>query len=485
MPKQHAKSIAAGVGLSLAAEALDSTSFASSSPPRRLRRRLSRLSDYSDSLLVLGLLMAFSGTQVSAHDIPTDVTIQALLRPQGHRLHLLVRVPLEAMQDTIIPTSGPGYIDFESLRDSNILQDAATLWISQNISLYEGRERLQAPKIGAIRVSIPSDRSFASYEAALAQLQGPPLPATTRLIWRQGLLDVLFEYAIESEESSFSILPTHARLGLQVLTVLRFMPPGGAVRAFEYRGDPGLIRLDPRWHQAAWRFVQSGFLHILDGIDHLLFLVCLVIPLRRFRELVWVVTSFTVAHSTTLVAAAYGFVPDGLWFPPLVEVLIAASIVYMAFENIAGAKVERRWLIAFAFGLVHGFGFSFALSETLQFAGSHLLTSLLSFNVGVELGQLLVLIVMVPVLDALFRFVVKERIGTILLSALVAHTSWHWLSDRAGILAQYQLDWPVVGVVPASAIAWALLVLIVGVLVARGYLEQPGRRKLGQRSVGG
>ncbi len=126
---------------------------------------------------------------------------------------------------------------------------------------------------------------------------------------------------------------------------------------------------------------------------------CLVIPFRRIRPLVAIVTAFTVAHSITLIASAAGFAPDALWFPPLIEVLIALSIVYMALENIVGAKLERRWMIAFGFGLVHGFGFSFALRESLQFAGAHLATSLVSFNVGVELGQLRVLAVAVPALN--------------------------------------------------------------------------------------
>ena len=99
------------------------------------------------------------------------------------------------------------------------------------------------------------------------------------------------------------------------------------------------------------------------------------------------------------------------------------SIVYMALENIVGARLERRWLIAFAFGLVHGFGFSFALRDQLQFAGSHLVTSLLSFNVGVELGQILVLAVSVPALALLFRRAVPERMGTIILSVLVERMS--------------------------------------------------------------
>jgi hypothetical protein len=117
----------------------------------------------------------------------------------------------------------------------------------------------------------------------------------------------------------------------------------------------------------------------------------------------------------------------------------------MAFENIVSAargtvddrSLNRRWAVAFGFGLIHGFGFSFALRESLQFAGSHLLTSLLAFNVGVELGQLLVLIVLVPALNLMFRYVVTEKVGTILLSALVAHTGWHWATERGGDLLQF------------------------------------------------
>src|SRR5207249_7169249 len=226
------------------------------------------------------------------------------------------------------------------------------------------------------------------------------------LVWQQAMLDVLLEYPIASERSSFAIDPAFARLGLRTATVLRFLPPGRAERAFAFTGDPGLVRLDPRWHQAAFRFVQLGFFHILEGTDHLLFLFCLIIPFRRFRALVAIVTSFTVAHSITLIASAFNLGPEALWFPPLIETLIAVSILYMALENIVGSNVGRRWMITFGFGLVHGFGFSFALRQTLQFAGSYLLTSLLSFNLGVELGQLLVLLLLIPALNFLFRRVV-------------------------------------------------------------------------------
>ncbi len=399
----------------------------------------------------------------AAHDIPNDVTIQTFLKPAGQRLRLVVRVPLQAMRDMDYPkpreTKNADLLDLS--RADATLRDAATLWVADYLDLYENDEKLPAPRVVSVRAALPSDKSFASYDEAIAHLTGPGLPEETEFFWSQGLLDVLFEYPIHSDQSRFSINPRLARLGIRTLTVIRFLPPGGAVRALELYGDPGLVRLDPRWHQAALQFVKLGFFHILDGTDHLLFLFCLVIPFRRFRSLIAVVTAFTVAHSITLIASAYSLAPDALWFPPLIETLIATSIVYMAIENIVSPQLKRRWLITFGFGLVHGFGFSFALRQTLQFAGSHLLTSLLSFNIGVELGQLLVLVLMIPALDLLFRFVVAERMGTMILSALVAHTAWHWLTERADLLRKYQFEWPAIDAAfLAGAMRWLMLLVV-------------------------
>jgi hypothetical protein len=412
---------------------------------------------------LVALLIVSSPAVPAAHDIPADVAIQVILKPDGQRLRAIVRAPLKAMRDVTFPTRGPGILDLSKAEPS--LRHAASLWLGDGLQILEDDASLGPPRITAARISLPSDRSFASFDEAFAHVTGPALPVDTEIPWDQGLLDVLFEYSIRSPQSRFSIVPAFARLGVRVVTALRLVQPGGSIRAFEFAGDPGTVRLDPRWHQAAWRFVKGGFLHILDGTDHLLFLLCLVIPFRRLRPLVLIVTAFTAAHSITLIASAYGIAPDGLWFPPLVETLIAISIVYMALENIAidsrGAGVERRWMIAFAFGLVHGFGFSFALRETLQFAGSHLLTSLLSFNIGVELGQLLVLAILVPALALLFRHVVAERMGTIILSALVAHTAWHWMEDRLDRLRQFA--WPALD---AATLAAAVRVAMVVVAAA-------------------
>jgi HupE / UreJ protein len=390
--------------------------------------------------LAVGLLaVVLLPLYLSAHDVPSDVRIQMFVRPEGQTLRLLVRVPLASINDISWPELQPGMLDLS--RAETALRQA-TSTVVDFIDVYEGGRKLE-PRVVAVRASIPADRSFEVYDQALAHITAPPRPYETDVFVAQGLLDAILEYPIESDRSDFSVHPDVQQLGVQVLTVLRFLPPDRPERAFILHNDPGRIRLDPSWWQAVSIFVAEGFFHILDGIDHLLFLLCLAIPFRQFRLLFPIVTAFTIAHSITLIASVYGMAPDALWLSPLVETLIAASIVYMALENIVSPGLRRRWAIAFAFGLVHGFGFSFAMRDTLQFAGSHLVTALLSFNAGVEIGQVVVLLLLIPSLEVLFRFGVAERIGTIVLSAIVAHTGWHWLLERGSQLILYRFEWPV------------------------------------------
>jgi hypothetical protein len=397
-----------------------------------------------------------------AHEIPKSVSVFVFIKPEGRVLRLVARVPLEAMRDIQWPLRGPGYLELGKL--DSLLRDGTKIWIADNLKLYEAGAPLPTPAIRNARVSLQSDRSFVSYEAATGHFADAPIPVATDLAWQQAMVDIVLEYPIASAASRFSIDPALARLGVRTTTVLRFLPPDGGERTFTYLGDPGLVHLDPQWFQAAGQFISLGFHHILDGIDHLLFVLCLVIPFRRLRPLLVIVTAFTVAHSLTMIASVLGFAPGGLWFPPLVEVLIAVSIVYTAFENIVGAKLERRWMIAFGFGLVHGFGFSFALRESLQFAGTHLATSLVSFNLGVEVGQILIIGVALPLLGLLFARVVAERMGTIILSALVAHTAWHWMLERGATLREYQFAWPAMD----AAFGALVLRLAILALVAAG-----------------
>jgi hypothetical protein len=360
----------------------------------------------------------------SAHNIPADFAVQAFVKPEGRTLHVLVRAPLINITGT----------------PDRPLSNAALPWFKSFFELRESGIVLQNADLKSVRLSGPLEASFVSYPRAFAFVTTPS-PNDDAGDAPQSLATLLFDYPIRSDASAFAIRTGIDRGGVRVVTAVRFLPPSGGVRAYEFLDDSGLVMLDPHWYQAAGRFVVMGFEHILDGADHLLFLLCLVIPVRRFRKLIPVVTAFTVAHSLTLIASASGLAPDEPWFPPLIEALIAASIVYMAVENIfSKGDMHYRWMTAFGFGLVHGFGFSFVLRNTLQFAGGHLLASLVSFNIGVELGQIFALLLAIPVLDFLFTRVVNERTGTIVLSFAVSVTGAVWLVDRIGRLWEVRVQ---------------------------------------------
>lgn len=220
----------------------------------------------------------------------------------------------------------------------------------------------------------------------------------------------------------------------------------GATQTGVLGGGSGssLIRLD---HPSAWgaftEYAKTGVWHIWSGIDHLLFLLSLLLPavLKRrnqqweavplarpaFMNILKVVTAFTVAHSVTLSLAAF----DVVRLPSrLTESVIAASIIVAALNNIFPKVTEGRWRIAFAFGLLHGFGFASVLADMGLPAGARVV-SLVAFNLGVELGQLAVVVAVMPLAyavraSAFYRSTVM-RWG----SSAIAGLALVWLVQRA------------------------------------------------------
>jgi hypothetical protein len=414
-----------------------------------------RLRKFLSTALTMCALV-FVSSLALAHDIPGRVAVFAFVKPENERLIVLARVPMESLTEIQFPIRGLGYLDLE--RAGPALDDAAKLYVLEALKFYaEGRE-LAAGTLVRARIAYAADKSFTDYTTARALIESPPIPATEDLYWKQGWLDIELTFPITNPHAHFAMAAEFQRLGTQTHTALHFLPPDSPERVFTYIGSPGLIELDPSFWHAVSRFVALGFEHILEGVDHLLFLFCLVVVARNVLGLIPVITSFTVAHSITLISSAFGLTPTALWFPPLIETLIAVSVLYMACENIVGAKTNLRWVIVFCFGLVHGFGFSFILADRMQFAGPHLLSALLAFNVGVELGQLAVLLITVPILSWLFRRLPSERIGVILLSAFAAHTAWHWFTERGEQLLAYQWQWPTFDAAFfAAAMRWAIL----------------------------
>ncbi|GAC1344759.1 MAG: HupE/UreJ family protein [Myxococcales bacterium] len=192
----------------------------------------------------------------------------------------------------------------------------------------------------------------------------------------------------------------------------------------------------------ALRFLRLGVLHIFTGFDHIAFLVGLLLLGGSFRTLVKIVTSFTLAHSITLALAALDLVVPP---PRLIEPLIAASIVFVAAENLwalragggeaggraahAASTLRHRWMLTFAFGLVHGFGFASALRE-LHLPRAGLAASLVTFNLGVEAGQLCIVAAILPLLGLLRRQRWFSPAGVRLLSGAVGAAGLFWLLQR-------------------------------------------------------
>ena len=193
-----------------------------------------------------------------------------------------------------------------------------------------------------------------------------------------------------------------------------------------------------------WGFVESGVHHILAGFDHIAFLlglllVIVVVPAgargwepRRIPSAITttatIVTSFTLAHSVTLIAAALGWVRLPV---QLVESAIAISIVFVAVQNVIRPQASKRWLLTFGFGLIHGLGFARILAVSLP--PDHVVAPLLAFNGGIELGQLAIVLAVLPLLHLVARGLGATRYREVVLpvaSATLAGLGLIWLIER-------------------------------------------------------
>ena len=182
------------------------------------------------------------------------------------------------------------------------------------------------------------------------------------------------------------------------------------------------------------RFLRMGVEHILSGTDHILFLLSMILLTVSFRRTLLLVTSFTVAHSITLILAGLGYVT---LTAQIVEPLIAASIVFMAVWNLfilrrneEAPSIHSRWTLAFGFGLAHGLGFAGALAD-VSVPSRFFVSALVTFNLGVEAGQLALLALIVPVLMLLRRKLPRVRTKILLIcSLLIALVAVYWFIER-------------------------------------------------------
>jgi hydrogenase/urease accessory protein HupE len=271
--------------------------------------------------------------------------------------------------------------------------------------------RFQQPPAGALRIR-------ARY---LEQLKGG----------YAGTVSVLDEE--ERSLGSKILNPFDTALDLSLPVAVATANSSGATAA-----DSNALPSAPAPHPSFAEYLWLGVTHILTGYDHLLFLCALLVMTNRLSAVLVVISCFTLAHSLTLALAALDLVTVS---SRLIEPLIAASIIFVAVENLLFLRRERnskspaprrsRAVAAFGFGLIHGFGFASVLRETgLAAAGGSVALPLLSFNLGVELGQIGVAAVFVPLLSQGRKMPAFARYGPAVISGTIAIAGLVWLLQR-------------------------------------------------------
>src|SRR6266550_2951402 len=254
---------------------------------------------------VVTVCLLFTASRPSAHEVPSELTVDMFVKPVATKLQLLIRIPLSGLMGTGMPKEGIGYLALDRIGPS--LEQTA-LQIADAVDIHEGGNQLGTPHVVQTRISLPFDTSFASYDTAIVHMTAPLLPVDTQVYWLQGYFDALLEYPIRSDHSSFSIGSRLMVLAPQVTTRLRFLPPDSSVRSFEFLGDAGRVWLDPRWYQAARAFFHLGFLHTLGVWEQWIFVLCMLIPGRRLIPIISAMTLFAVAYTLIGLIVAYG--PD-------------------------------------------------------------------------------------------------------------------------------------------------------------------------------
>ena len=283
--------------------------------------------------------------------------------------------------------------------------------------------------------------SFATIDDAKRSFDGPVYPDRFPITYvGDTVVDVVLRYRSDGPVTEYSV-SSSLDPGLEsqdetANLLLDHFP--GKTEVFRARGlldQP--IEVSRSTLAAVATFVAEGIRHILEGWDHVLFVLCLALGAVRLSGLLWRATGFTIGHSVTLAAGFFGFVLSGPWFIPAVEMGIALSIIYAAVVALTDrgrdSRFERRmFLITSMIGLLHGLGFSFVLHEILQVDSPNIWQSLLAFNLGVEVGQVLIIVASWP----LFRLVARRndrawRIGRWGVAVPCVAVAAFWTGQRA------------------------------------------------------
>ena len=390
----------------------------------RVSRRWVRIFLCARVVVLSGFLGWLGGSAARAHD-PGISTAQGELRSDALVLTTGF-APLD-VQHLLPPEARSGETwnlsDFEAVRGALMLI-APQLW--------EARlgEVALAPRAARVQLLAGDNVSF-EVTFPLASLGGK---LALRLVKIAELPEGHRQFVIIADERGSTVakkLLSARDFGLEVprLGAAR-TDPGSvattAARPAESAEGGGTVNEAPTF----WSFIELGAEHIWTGYDHLLFLFALLVVCRSFRSIVAIISCFTLAHSLTLALATLDVVAmPSRW----VEAAIAASIVFVGVENVwrRGAEPRGRWALTFGFGLIHGFGFASVLRDLgVGNTREGIAIPLLTFNLGVELGQIAVASAVLPIIWQLRKNDRFLKHGVPAMSAVVAVAGFYWVLQR-------------------------------------------------------
>ena len=405
------------------------------------------------STLLFGLLSLFASHVVSAHEIrPSVVDISIDERTDKAKYKMTIKLNLEAL----IANIGVEHQDTKDSDKAHIYDGLRQMPFNELIEEFEEFEpnllkkiqlkfndKLQILNIEGVDIPDVGDLDLA--RDSVIFFSGS-LPANTKNLswqWDEGFGNAVLRVGTKSTPELFSsyLLDGKSSGSITLFTNTEVTSTEQSSQNTIEKNNSSSVDQNssnlqnPITNQASnkWKqfinYLQVGFIHIVPkGLDHILFVVGLFLLSSQLRPLLIQVTTFTLAHSVTLALGIYGVVNIS---SSVVEPLIAASIIYIAIENIYADKLSRwRPIIIFLFGLLHGLGFASVLKE-IGLSSANFVTGLVAFNVGVELGQLAVILTCFLLVGLWFRHKTwyRQRI-TIPASVVIAVVASYWLVER-------------------------------------------------------
>ncbi|MPZ62337.1 MAG: hypothetical protein GEU93_13795 [Propionibacteriales bacterium] len=403
----------------------------------------------------------------AAHDMPDEMVFQAHVAPEEAELHVPLRVPMAWLVDYPFPKRGPGYLDLADTEGLEAAAGRAADALTSDIAFFEDGSRLD-PAVTGWRVSLPSERSFNDYQAAVASIAGQPLPDDTNLFWNQGFLDVHLVYPIEDDTSTFSLQVESPALAERLHILTTFVAPDGTERAYDLLGTMGRVELNPGLGYLLRMFAEEGMLGVLTGWEHVLVVVLLGLALARGPSIpVRSVVTFGVVVSLTVLAAGLAAGQESTFTRVVGEAAAAASLVVLAIGNVLARDLRLRWLTAGVCAVPHGILLAGGLDVLMQFREAGDALSLLAYAIGAITAIAAVFGATMAIAWLAARHAGARRHGPVVAALLIGYVGWRDTLDRGeALLATPLPPWEPATLLELGRWAAGLLLVMAGLWVA-------------------